>query len=156
MTTQFRSHLHPGERSKAQVYAQRLVGPIGTCTLPVMIGATVAVLQGETVWAYLVWGFPTALALASVWTQFTLSRTVVEVHLRGGQCAVQSLYDVLLDRPLQWDPLYGLQESEGQIELSFGWTTQVLRRTEWTHFTELRDAVRYAVKGQVSDTHEVS
>lgn len=156
MTTQFRSHLHPGERSKAQVYAQRLVGPIGACTLPVMIGATVAALQGQTVWEYLVWGLPTALAIASVWTQFSLSRTVVEVHLRGGQCALRSLHDVLLGRSLQWHPLYALQESEGEVELSFGWTTQVLRREKWTRFAELRDAARHAVQGRSSTMHEAS
>lgn len=113
-----------------------------------MIGATVAALQGHSVWEYLVWGLPLALTAASVWTHFTLSRTAVELHFRGEQCAVRTLHDVLLQRPLEWHSLYGLQESEGEIELSFGWSTQVLRRVQWTQFAEMRDAARHAVQGR--------
>jgi hypothetical protein len=148
MTTEFKRRIHPGGQPRAQVYAYWLVGPIGACTVPVMIGATAAALQGQTVWEYLVWGLPSALVVASIWTQFSLSRTVTEVQFRAGQCAVRSLHDVLVGRPPKWHPLYGLQESEAEIELSFGWSTEVIRRREWPQFAQLRDAARHAVQGR--------
>jgi hypothetical protein len=109
-----------------------------------MIGATASALQGHPVWGYLVWGLPLALVVASTWTQFTLSRTTAELHLRTGQCAVRSVHDVLSNRALDWQELYGVQESAVDVELSFGWTTLVCRREEWPEFAALKEAATRA------------
>jgi len=146
MTARFESTHHPGEASSPLVYARRLAGPLGTCTVPVMIGATVAALQGQSVWMYTVWGLPMALAIASAWTRFALSSTPAELHLRAGQCAIRSVLDVLRDRPPDWHVLYGIEESATEMTFLLGWSTQVCRRREWPRFEELREASRHATR----------
>lgn len=116
-----------------------------------MIGATVAALQGHATWPYLVWGFPGALLLASVWTQFALSTTIAEVRFRDGECVVASVHDVLRDGPPQWESLYDVSEASGAVELYLGWTTHVLRREDWPDFAALRSAARRAT-GLSSDS----
>jgi hypothetical protein len=111
-----------------------------------MIVATVAALEGKIIWPYLVWGLPVALGLATVWTQFILSTTVAEVHLRSGQCALRSVHDVLFDRSLEWHPLYHVRAAPGEVELSFGWTATVCRRSHWPEFARLREAAQHAHK----------
>ncbi len=128
------------------VYAQWIVGPLGTCTVPIMIGATASALEGNPVWGYLVWGFPVALLAASIWTHFALATTPAELHLRSGQCAVQTVYDVLYDRPLRWSNLYDVRVSSDRIEISVGWTTRLCRREDWPEFSQLRDASNRAVQ----------
>jgi hypothetical protein len=148
----FRSVAHPDGRPARVVYAQWIVAPLGACTLPIMIGATASALEGNPVWGYLVWGFPVALIAASIWTHFSLATTPAELHLRAGQCAVQSVYDVLYDRPLRWSTLYDVRVSTDLLEISVGWTTRVCRRTEWPEFSRLREASRQAVGSQLSSS----
>ncbi len=156
MSTTFRSRHHPTDRPRGLVYVREIAGPIGTCTLPVMIGATATALQGQPIWGYLIWGLPAALAVASVWTQFSLSTTIAEVHFRPGQCAARSVHDVLYDRPLQWHPLYNVKGAPGEIELSIGWTTRICRRQDWSDFSELRSAAQQSFRSQSSVGSSVS
>jgi hypothetical protein len=142
MPARFESIHHPGDVPGPLIYARRLAGPLGACTVPIMIGATVAALQGQSVWAFTVWGLPIALTLASAWTRFTLSATPAELHLRSGQCAVRSVLDVLRDRPSDWHVLYGVEESATEVKLLLGWRTQICRRRAWPRFEELRDVSR--------------
>ena len=144
MTTSFRSRHHPGSTPRGLIYARRLIGPLGACTLPLMIGATVSALLGRATWPYRVWGLPAALFFATVWTRFALSTTTAAVHLREGKCAVESVHDVLRDRPRTWEPLYGVREAAGDVELYLEWTTHVLRRPDWPEFSDLRRAARRA------------
>jgi hypothetical protein len=146
MTASFESIHHPGDAPSRLIYARQLAGPVGACTTPVMIGATVAALQGQSVWMYTVWGLPMALAVASAWTRFTLSVTPAEVYLRTGRCAVRSVLDVLRDRPPNWNVLYGVEESASEVKLLLGWNTRVLRRREWPRFEHLRDASRQTTR----------
>ena len=134
----------------AFVYAQKLITPIAACTVPIMIGATVAALQGESTWEYLVWGLPLALASATAWTQFTLSTTPAEIHLRNGQCAVRSVHDVLHGNDVKWNALYDIRESSGEVELFLGWTAQVCRREEWPDYADLSSSARRAVQERLS------
>lgn len=150
MTTSFQSRHHPGARPAAAVYAERLIGPLGACTLPIMIGATVAALEGQSVWPFLVWGFPLALGVASIWTQFALSRTIAAVSLRDGKCAVESIRDVLHDSPRDWEPLYDVRETSGSVELFLEWTTYVCRRPDWPEFSDLRRRARRATGSRAS------
>jgi len=109
-----------------------------------MIGATVSALLGQTTWPFLAWGLPAALLLATAWTRFAISKTTAAIHLRDGKCAVESVHDVVQDRSVTWEPLYGVREASGDIELYLEWTTYVLRRSNWPAFADLRRAARQA------------
>ena len=144
MPTVFESAYHPGDASWGLVYTRFLARPLAVCTLPLMIGATTSALLGETVWGYLVWGLPAALALATVWTHFTIARTPAEVAFRPGQAALRSVYEVLRDRPRTWEPLFSVRATRWDIELSVGRTTHMLKPDRWPDYNALRDAARTA------------
>lgn len=127
------------------MYAQRLIGPIGACTTPVMIGATAAALRGHPVLDYLIWGLPAALLTAWIWAQFALSTTPAAVHFRPGQCAIQSIRDVISNNPLEWHPLYNVRETRWHVELALGWDTQICTRKEWPEYQRLRETAHRAV-----------
>ena len=148
MTARFESIYHPGNAPGPVVYARRLAGPLGACAIPVMIGATVAALQGQSVWMFTVWGLPLALGIASAWTRFTLSATPAELHLQAGQCAVRSVLDVLRDRPPDWHVLYGIEESATELKLLLGWNTRICRRREWPRFEQLRNVSQQTMRPQ--------
>ena len=145
MHTVFQSIHHPEDTPSSLVYARALVAPIGACTTPVMIGAAATALQGQPVWAYLVWGFPAALLVASVWTQFALSTTAAEVHLKPGQCAIRSVQEVLRDTPPEFHPLFNVRTTPSRIEIALGWDTQICARSDWPEYGRLRDAAQHAV-----------
>jgi hypothetical protein len=113
-----------------------------------MIGATASALLGQSTWPYLVWGLPAALTIATAWTRFTLSTTLAAIHLREGKCAVESVHDILQSQSRNWEPLYGVRESSGDIELYLEWTTHVLRRPDWPEFRDLRRGVRDVSGGE--------
>lgn len=148
MATVFKSKNHPKGRPRTLVYTQALVQPIGACTAPLMIGATAAALQGRPAWGYLVWGFPVALFVATLWTHFYLSSTTAEVHLRSGQIAIRSIQDVLGDRPLDWHPLHNVRATPDYTEISVGWSTQVCRREEWPEYEQLKTAAQQALRAE--------
>jgi hypothetical protein len=142
--TVFKSRDHPKGRPKGYVYTKALARPIGACTAPLMIGATAAALQGELILGYLLWGLPSALVVASLWTHFRLSSTPAELHLRSGQVAVQSIQDVLLDRDPSWHSLHKVKVGPEYTELSMGWTTRICRRSNWPEYEKLREAAQQA------------
>lgn len=147
MTT-FQSKYHPGDTPGSLVYARALVGPIGACTTPIMIGATAAALQGHPIWGYLVWGLPAALAIATVWTHFTLSATPAELLLKPGQCAIRSIHDVLQDAPPSFHPLYNVRVTPWETELAVGWNTRVCAQSDWPNYPELRKAAQGALESK--------
>lgn len=144
MQTVFKSRDHPSGKPKGLVYTQALARPIGACTAPIMIGATAAALQGDPILKYLIWGFPTALIVATLWTHFRLSSTPAELHLRSGQVAIRSIQDVLLDRSLTWRPLHNVRTGREYTEVSVGWSTQICRRADWPRYEELRETAQEA------------
>lgn len=107
-----------------------------------MIGATVAVLQWTSAWPFFSVGLPIALGLATVWTHFNLRRTSAALHLRPGQVAVQSVYDVLRGHPVEWRPLLDARLTHSETHLTLGLDTVTLSRSTWPEFDELQDAVR--------------
>lgn len=111
-----------------------------------MIGATAAVLQEQRVWGYLVWGLPSALLIATLWTHFRLSSIAAEIRVRPGQVAVRSIQDVLLDRPADWNPLHNVKVSPNEVELSVGWSTHICRRGDWVNYRTLSDAAQQAFR----------
>ena len=113
-----------------------------------MVGATASALQGNPVLGYLIWGVPVALLVATLWTHFRLSTTPAELHLRSGQVALRSIQDVLLNRSLNWLPLYNVRVSPDYTEISVRWNTRIFRRTEWPAYDRLRDAAKQAFHPQ--------
>lgn len=142
----FHSRHHPGDRPSGLVYTQALVKPIGACMTPLMIGATAAALQGHRVWGYLVWGLPSALIVASLWTHFRLSSLPAEIHVRPGQVAVRSIQDVILRRPPDWHPLHNVRIAPEETQISVGWTTRICRRADWPRYEKLREAAQQAFR----------
>ncbi|WP_208425729.1 MULTISPECIES: hypothetical protein [Salinibacter] len=146
--TVFESTHHPDEDAWGLVYTRFLGRPLGVCTVPLMVGATTSALLKQPIWAYLVWGLPAALILATVWTHFSLSRTPAEISFRPGQAAVRSVYDVLLDRPRDWRPIFNVRTTSFDVELAVGRTTYLLQPTQWPRFGALRDAARESFRPQ--------
>ena len=143
--TVFKSSNHPEGRPRGLVYTQALVQPIGACTAPLMIGATAAALQGQPAWGYLVWGFPAALLVATLWTHFRLSSTPAELHFRPGQVSIRSVQDVLTKRPLEWHPLHNVRAAPEYTEISVGWNTQICRRRDWQQYEKLKETAQRAL-----------
>jgi hypothetical protein len=117
-----------------------------------MIGATAAALQEQPVWGYLVWGLPTALVLATVWTHFRLSSLSAEIHLRPGQVAIQSIQDILRGQPLDWHALNNVQVSPGELEISVGWSTEICRPRDWPNYRRLRESAQHAFRSHTSSS----
>ncbi len=111
-----------------------------------MLGAAAAALQGQPVWGYLIWGLPSALVGATLWTQFRLMRTPVELHLRSGQAAIQSLHEVMHGQSPTWHALHHVRAGRWDVELSVGWRTYSFRPAEWPQYDQLRDAAQKAFR----------
>lgn len=142
MRVSFHSVHHPEGLPATHVVGRALVKPVAACVVPVMIGATVAVLQWTSAWPYFSVGLPVALGLASVWTHFTLRRTPAALHLRPGEAAVQSVYDVLRGHPIDWHPVLDARLTHSKTHLTLGLDTQTLTRSTWAEFDDIQDAVR--------------
>lgn len=140
--TVFKSTNHPGDTPPGIVYTRFLARPLGVCTVPLMIGATTSALLGEPIWAYLVWGLPAAIGLATVWAHFSMARTLAEVAIQPGQAAFRSVYDVLRGNPRDWEPIYNVQSTSWNLELSVGRTTYELKPKQWPNYETLTDAAR--------------
>ena len=121
-----------------------------------MLGAAAAALQGNPVWGYLTWGLPGALVAATLWTQFRLMRTPAELHLRPGQAAVQSVYEVMHSRPRTWDALHHVRGGRWDVELSVGWRTYSFRPAKWPKYDQIREAAQEAFRSPRSSTPESS
>ncbi|PSQ51172.1 MAG: hypothetical protein BRD28_06080 [Bacteroidetes bacterium QH_10_64_37] len=150
--TTFKSTYHPGDTAWGVVYTRFLAPPLGVCTVPLMIGATTSALLEQPIWAYLVWGLPSAIALATVWTHFSMARTIAEVGFRPGQAAFRSVYDVLLDRPLVWKPIFNVRTTSWHVELSAGRTTYELQQNRWPEYDSLQDAARQSFQSEAASS----
>lgn len=152
VATIFESTYHPGDTAWGVVYTRFLARPLGVCTVPLMIGATTSALLDQPIWFYLVWGLPAAIALATAWTHFSLSRTIAEIRFRSGQAAVRSVYDVLLERPPEWKPIFTVRTTSWHVELSVGRTTHELQADTWPDYDALQKAARQSFQSEVSSS----
>lgn len=150
MTDVFTSVHHPGDAPATLVYGRALVGPLGFCMLPVMIGAATAALQETSVLPFMVWGLPAALFVATVWTRFLLGTTPAEIHVRSHQAAVQSVHDCLRDAPLHWQWLHDARREHAALVVTMGFDTYRLRYDEWPDHAALLDALRAARRASAS------
>lgn len=121
-----------------------------------MIGATTSALLEQPVWAYLVWGLPAAIGLATVWAHFSMARTTAEIRLRSGQAALRSVYDVLRDRPLDWEPIYNVRTTSWNTELSVGRSTHELMPKQWPEYESLSEAAKHAFHPGVATASDSS
>ncbi|PSQ69273.1 MAG: hypothetical protein BRD31_05930 [Bacteroidetes bacterium QH_2_64_26] len=144
--TTFKSAYHPGDTAWGVVYTRFLAPPLGACTVPLMIGATISALLDQPVWGYLVWGLPIALSLATVWTHFSMSRTIAEARFRSGQAALRSVHDVLLGRPYEWKPIFSVRATPMRVEISIGRTTYLLYPQQWPDYDALKKAAQQSFR----------
>lgn len=141
---EFRSRHHPGDDSAALVYGRAVARPIGACVVPLMIGATMSVLQSQDPLPYLTMGLPGAVALALTWTRFRLGSTPAALQIRGPQVAILSVRDVLRDAEPNWQPLFDVRVAPDAIHVTLGHDADTLRHTEWPEQDALADALRHA------------
>lgn len=117
---------------------------MAACVLPIMIAATVSVLQLGVAWPYVAWGLPGAFAVATLWTYFTLGRRLAEVRVQRQTAALRSVLDVLYDRPPDWEPLFDVRVTPDTAIVAVGWDSVRFARRDWPRFDALQDALQHA------------
>ncbi len=137
----FRSVAHPGSKGLGLIYSRALARPVGALMLPVMIVTLVQVLLGDSVFPSMFFAAAAALAVASLWTHFQLRNTLVELHVRGQRIAVRSVLDVVLDRPLHWQPLFSAQQQRDGLHVYTDDYTFRLHRVDWPEYNRLHDTL---------------
>jgi hypothetical protein len=140
----FQSVHHPGDASAVRVYGRALVTPLGTCMLPLMIMATVQVLDGIDPLPYVAVGGPLAFLIAVGWTRFRLASRMAELHTYPGMAALRSIDDVVRDVSLDWKPVFDVRDARGEIHVTLGHETRTLIDREWPDHETLVDALRSA------------
>ncbi len=140
----FRSLMHPGTASPALVYGRALVTPIGTCLLPVMIGALVAALQGFPALSYLLFGFPGAISVAAVWTHYRLRTVIAEIQVSPDMAALRTVWECAREEPPSWRRVLDLRLTRTTTEATIGRGAYVLRKARWPEHEKLLEALRQA------------
>lgn len=151
MTDVFTSVHHPDGMPAAVAYGRALVGPLGFCTLPVMIAATTAALQEASVWPFLMWGLPVALLVATLWTRFRLGTTPAEIHIRPREAAVRSVHDCLAAAPLDWQRIHQVRKKHTALIVTMGLDAYRLVYADWPDHPALLDALRAARTASTPD-----
>ncbi len=146
----FHSVHHPGDEPAARVYGRALVKPIAATVLPLMIAVTASALQLGVVWPYVMWGLPTSLAVASVWTRFRLGNQPAEVRLQPGQAAVRSVHDVLTGTPPDFQPIHDVRVTSDTLSVMVGYTTLAIEAPDWPAYNQMKEAFRSARHGRES------
>ena len=145
MADVFTSVHHPGDTPAALVYGRAIAGPLGFCTVPVMIGAATAALQQQPVFPFLAWGLPAALLIATLWTRFQLGTTPAALHVRSHEAAVQSVHDCLgASDDLDWQWIHEIRQGSEALIVTIGFETYRLPYRDWPDHPALLDALRAA------------
>ena len=139
---------HPGDEPAARVYGRALVKPVAATVLPLMIAVTASALQLGVVWPYVLWGLPTALAVASVWTRFRLGNQPAEVRLQPGQAAVRSVHDVLTGTPPDFQPIHDVRVSADTLTVMVGYTTFAFEAADWPDYNQFKEEFESARHGR--------
>ena len=86
-------------------------------------------------------------------TSYTL-RTAAwpELRFRSGQAAVRSVYDVLLERPPEWKPIFNVRTTSWHVELSVGRITYELQVNAWPGYDGLQKAARQSFTSEASSS----
>lgn len=112
--------------------------------LPLMIMATVQVLDGVDPLPYVAVGGPLAFLIAMGWTRFRLASRMAELHTYPGMAALRSIDDVARDVSLDWKPVFDVRDARGEIHVTLGHETRTLLDREWPDHDTLVDALRSA------------
>ncbi len=139
---EFQSIFHPEEKSAVRVYGEALVAPLGACMLPLMIMATIQVLQNIDPLPHVAALAPIAILFAIMWTRFRLRSTSAELHTYPGMAALQSIDDVLQNRSLDWRPVFDVREAPDRLHVTMGHETHTLPDADWPGHDLLLDALR--------------
>lgn len=139
---EFQSTHHPGSASAVRVYGEALVGPIGACMLPLMIMATVQVLEKVDPLPYVATLTPVALVIAVTWTRFRLGARIAELHTYPGMAAIRSIDDVVHNRSLDWRPVFDVRETPDRIHVTMGHETHTFLDAQWPGHDDLLEALR--------------
>lgn len=142
IVAEFQSVHHPGDKSAVRVYGEALVAPLGACMLPLMIMATIQVLQHIDPLPYVLALAPVAILLAITWTRFRLSSKAAELHTYPGMAALRSIEDVLQNRSLDWRPVFDVREAPDRLHVTMGHETHTLPDADWPGHDVLLDALR--------------
>jgi len=138
-----RSLHHPGEHTKAFVFSAALYRPFVACMVPVMIGALLAMLQGQGALHFLYAGCPLALAVSAVWTTIQVRREPVEIHVRDGAVGVRTLMGAAApSESISWFRLLDVRNRGDDIEILVGYDMYIVRRRHWTEFDVLSERLR--------------
>ena len=138
----FRSKDHPGDTPQIVLYAQWLVKPLGVCALPIMVLTLVDVLQGKDILPYLLFGFPAAVILASLWTAYRMRSAAAEVVIAGPYAEVRTVLDVLSRKPRKpWRIVLDVRRSDDFIQLAVGESVFELPTSEWPEVGRLMQAL---------------
>ncbi|PEN15054.1 hypothetical protein CRI94_01840 [Longibacter salinarum] len=140
----FKSVHHPGKASAVRVYGEALVAPLGACMLPLMIMATVQVLEGIDPFPYVVVAAPIAIVVAVGWTRFRLASRLAELHTYPGMAALRSVDEVVRDVDLDWRPVFDVREAPDKIHVTLGHETHTLLDRDWPGHDVLLGALRSA------------
>ncbi len=141
----FVGRAHPGRTSRRWAFARAFVRPLAVCTLPVMVGALVAVLQAFPALIFLTVGFPVAVATAAAWTLFRMQATFAEIYVQPGAAALRTVWECLRrDRTLAWRPILELRATAATLTLGLGDATYDLDRADWPDADSLLEALRDA------------
>jgi hypothetical protein len=141
-----RSLHHPGGHSRAFVFSSALYRPFAACMTPVMIGALLAMLQGQAALAFLYVGFPLALAASAVWTTIQVRREPVEIHIRDEAVAVRSLMAAATPvESISWFRLLDVRSRGDDLEILVGYDAYILRRKHWSQFDVLSQKLNRAL-----------
>lgn len=146
----FKSRAHPEGSSAPLVFGAAVVRPLALGMLPLMVVTLVAVLEGDPVVPYLVWGFPAVLLLATLWTGFRLRRTVAEVHVAAESAALRTVWECLQEKtppqepPQDWKPVVDLRKGRSSFSLALGDTVYELDDADWPELPALLRALQRA------------
>jgi hypothetical protein len=110
--------------------------------LPLMIMATIQVLQHIDPLPYVLALAPVAILLAITWTRFRLSSKAAELHTYPGMAALRSIEDVLQNRSLDWRPVFDVREAPDRLHVTMGHETHTLPDADWPGHDVLLDALR--------------
>lgn len=141
----FRSRWHPGPTSFEWAFTQALASPMAACSLPIMIAALLAALQGYPILPFLTIGFPLAIVTALLWTAFRLALLPAELHVRRYTVAYRTVWDTLRhDTPRRWQRVLDLRLMQGRLTVALDDETLELRRSDWPSFDALLGRLQHA------------
>lgn len=112
--------------------------------LPVMLLTLVGVLEGLRVLPFAYWGAAAAVAVASGFTSYNLRRRIVEIQIDGPWVRMRSARDVTTGAEGIGSRVLDVRDYGSWADVTLGWSSYEIDRTEWPDYRMLVDALRHA------------